>query len=81
MYLLARQLNQQGCIAYETHHGKHLVSLMKKLNKAAAAHGVELLTISRPLAYGEYAPYTIADDEDSFCSMVLKLGADSFSLR
>ena len=28
--------------------------------------GIQLVTISRPTAYGEYAPYTFAKDEQEF---------------
>ena len=73
MYLLAKHFDKQGCISFQTKHGKHLVSLMKKLNQAVSSHDIQIATISRPSAYGEYAPYTFAENEDSFCRMVLEL--------
>ena len=32
--------------------------------------GIQLVTISRPTAYGEYAPYTFAKDEEEFGELV-----------
>lgn len=40
----------QICYAY----GKHLVELKRELNKEVGYKGVQLVTISRPTAYGEY---------------------------
>lgn len=37
-----------------------------KLNRAVGYKGVELVTISRPTAYGEYAPYQFVDIEREF---------------
>ena len=33
------------------------------MNQQVASKGVQLVTISRPTAYGEYAPYTFIEDE------------------
>ena len=40
------------------------------LNKAVGYKGVQLVTISRPTAYGEYAPYYFAKDEKEFENLV-----------
>ena len=32
--------------------------------------GVQLVTISRPTAYGEYAPYVIAENQEEFVRLV-----------
>ena len=52
-YVIAKDRYAHGCIAFETVHGKHLADL----NEALGNTGVEIMTISRPEAYGEYAPY------------------------
>ena len=56
-YLIAKNKNGHGCYALKTAHGKALVELKRGLNKEAVPKGVQLVTISRPNAYGEYAPY------------------------
>ena len=55
-YLVAKDRYAHGCIALKTTHGKHLVEMKRALNAAVGDKGVQLVTISRPTAYGEYAP-------------------------
>ena len=54
-YLVAKDRDAHGCFALKTTHGKHLVELKRDLNKAVGCKGIQLVTISRPTAYGEYA--------------------------
>ena len=56
-YLVAKDRDAHGCFALKTTHGKHLVELKRELNQAVGYQGVQLVTISRQTAYGEYAPY------------------------
>ena len=56
-YLIAKDRDSHGCYALKTNHGRHLVELKRELNRAVGYKGVQLVTISRPTAYGEYAPY------------------------
>ena len=51
-------------------YGKHLVELKRELNTEVGYKGVQLVTISRPTAYGEYAPYHFADTEQEFQTLV-----------
>ncbi len=37
--------------------------------------GIQLVTISRPSAYGEYSPYTFAKDEQEFVRLVEAMGS------
>lgn len=69
-YLVAKDNNKHGCYALKTSHGKHLVELKRSLNQMVGAQGIQLVTISRPTAYGEYSPYTFARDEQEFVGMV-----------
>lgn len=69
-YLVAKDKNRHGSFALKTVHGPHLVSLKRELNEAVKGKGVQLVTISRPTAYGEYAPYVFAETEDEFRKMV-----------
>lgn len=72
-YLVAKNKNAHGSYALKTSHGAHLVELKKSLNKDAVPKGIQLVTISRPNAYGEYAPYRIVEDEAEFIETVKKL--------
>jgi len=53
-YLVAKKFNDVGCLALQTSHGKHLADFKKKLIKAVGYDTIQLITISRPSAYGEY---------------------------
>lgn len=54
-------------------HREYLVNLRKELNKTVAVKGIQLVTISRPAAYGEYAPYHFIDNENEFRRLVLDM--------
>lgn len=69
-YLVAKDRDAHGCFALKTTHGKHLVELKRKLNQAVGYQGVQLVTISSPTAYGEYAPYHFVDTEQEFRMLV-----------
>ena len=73
-YLIAKNKNVHGCIALKTRHGSHLVEMKRRMNQQVASKGIQLVTISRPTAYGEYAPYTFIEDEKEFEKMVQKMG-------
>ena len=46
----------------------------RELNAVVAHKGVQLVTISRPTAFGEYAPYQFASSEDEFRKEVMGMG-------
>lgn len=72
-YLVAKDTTKRGCYALKTTHGKELVELKRLLNKAVGTRGIQLVTISRPTAYGEYAPYSFAKDKQEFMELVMAM--------
>ena len=72
-YLVAKDINKKGCYAVKTEHGPKLVSLKRELADAVGFDRIQLVTISRPSAYGEYEPYVIVEDTDKFKSAVLAM--------
>ena len=72
-YLIAKEFEKQGCIAVKTKHGKGLSATAEELNKKVADKGVQLVTISRPSAYGEYEPYEMIDTMDDLKKRVVAL--------
>lgn len=80
-YLIAKDRDSHGCYALKTNHGRHLVELKRELNRAVGYKGVQLVTISRPTAYGEYAPYHFVDTEQEFQTLVRGLRSDEMSLK
>ena len=73
-YLLAKKFDDTGCVAVKTKHGKELVNTVTDLEKIVQGQGIQIVTISRPTAYGEYEPYTfcnnMADFHDAVENMV-----------
>lgn len=72
-YLIAKKFGEEGCFAVKTKHGKALADFTKSLQDKIGYNGVQLVTISRPSAYGEYEPYVILDNMDSFEEKVLTM--------
>lgn len=69
-YLIAKERDGYGCLALKTKHGEHLANLKSELDDAVGLKGVQLVTLSRPMAYMEYAPYHFVDTEQEFRSLV-----------
>lgn len=65
-YLLAKNINDVGCVAWKTTHGKHLSELKRFLEEKIGYDNIQLVTISRPSAYGEYEPYHFVKSEEEF---------------
>ncbi len=73
-YLIAKKFNDVGCLALQTNHGQHLADFKKKLITEIGTDKIQLVTISRPSAFGEYEPYSFVDTEQEFEQVVRKLG-------
>ncbi len=65
-YLVAKHIDEIGCIALKTLHGTHLAEFKRKIESKVGYEKIQLVTISRPSAYGEYEPYTFVDTEEEF---------------
>ena len=72
-FLIAKKFNDMGCLALQTSHGQHLVDFKKKLISEIGTDRIQLVTISRPSAYGEYEPYQFIDTEKEFEQAVKRL--------
>lgn len=72
-YLIAKRFDETGCIALQTAHGRHLAEFKKKLMEQIGYENIQLVTISRPSAYGEYEPYRFVETEDEFEKEVIKM--------
>ncbi len=65
-YLIAKKFDNTGCLALQTKHGSHLVDFKERLLQEIGYERIQLVTISRPSAYGEYEPYHFVDTEQEF---------------
>lgn len=72
-YLIAKNIDKEGCVALRTTHGKHLADFKRRIEKTVGYEKIQLVTISRPSAYGEYEPYQFVDTEDEFACAVEQL--------
>jgi len=72
-YLLAKKFDGEGCIALKTKHGKELSRFVKKIQGQIGETGIQIVTISRPSAYGEYEPYEIVDSKDEFEERIIRM--------
>jgi len=68
-YLVAKKLDNVGSIALRTTHGKHL----SQFKSEVGYDKIQLVTISRPSAYGEYEPYHFVDSEREFAEAVVQM--------
>lgn len=65
-YLVSKEFDKEGCFAVKTNHGKALADFVSQLQKKINGTDIQLVTISRPSAYGEYEPYEIVNDMQTF---------------
>ena len=65
-YLVAKKFNDVGVLALQMTHGQHLADFKEKLMRAVGCDTIQLVTISRPSAYGEYEPYRFVETEQEF---------------
>ncbi len=72
-YLIAKDIDKIGCAAVEMNLGQHLADVKKALIDEIGYERIQLVTISRPSAYGEYEPYTFIDSEEEFKTVVRKM--------
>lgn len=69
-YLIAKNIDDIGCIALKTSHGKHLSEFKKTLIEKVGYDRIQFVTLSRPSAYGEYEPYHFVDTKEEFACAV-----------
>lgn len=69
-YLVAKDINNVGCVAWKTTHGKALADFKSLLEEKVGYDRIQLITISRPSAYGEYEPYHFVYTKEEFMSKV-----------
>jgi len=72
-YLIAKKFDEIGCLAVQMTQGEHLADLKEKLIQAVGYDSIQLVTISRPSAYGEYEPYHFVDTEQEFKEAVMRM--------
>ena len=72
-YLIAKRFDGTGSLALQTTHGQHLADFKRRLIEKIGYDDIQLVTISRPSAYGEYEPYRFVDTEQEFEQIVKRM--------
>ena len=72
-YLMAKHIDAVGCVALKTTHGEHLSRFKRNLEEQVGYEKIQLVTISRPSAYGEYEPYHFVNTEEEFEKQVVNM--------
>lgn len=72
-YLVAKHIDEIGCVALKTTHGKHLAEFKRAIEEQVGYEKIQLVTISRPSAYGEYEPYYFVNTEEEFERIVVNM--------
>lgn len=65
-YIVAKRFDTIGCLTLKSEHGSGLVEFMNRLESYLGDSNVQLVVISNPQAYGEYAPYILVKTEKEF---------------
>lgn len=64
-YLIAKRINESGSIALKTVRGEELAYFVDEFQEKIG-YDIQLVTITRPSAYGEYEPYHFVDSYEEF---------------
>ena len=72
-YILAKDVNKHGCVAFKATHGKDLAELKANLDHLTKDKKIQIVIISRPTAYGEYAPYSFVSTKEELIDYVSKM--------
>lgn len=64
-YLIAKRFKKSGCIALQTEPGEEMADFADALQEKLG-YDIQIITISRPTAYGEYEPYHFVHSYDEF---------------
>lgn len=72
-YAVAKKFNDIGCVTLKCTHGKEYAEWKSSLAKRIGYDVIQLVTISNPEAYGEYAPYRFVETREEFEKEVLNM--------
>lgn len=64
-YLIAKRMNKTGCVALQTEPGEEMAKFADRIQERLG-YDIEIITISRPTAYGKYEPYHFVNSYEEF---------------
>lgn len=69
-YLVAKWFDERGSVALQTERGEKLTNIVNRLEQRFGWDRLQLVTITRPSAYGEYEPYTFVASEEEMTKLL-----------
>lgn len=64
-YLIAKRMHKTGCVALQTEPGEEMAKFADRIQERLG-YDIEIITISRPTAYGKYEPYHFVNSYEEF---------------
>lgn len=80
-YIVAKHRDVRGSIAIEMEAGNRLSGLDEYLSETVLGTGTQIVLLSHPDAYQEYAPCEIMTSEEAFIQRVLQMSPSSRTHR
>lgn len=71
-YLIAKRFKKSGCIALQTEPGEEMANFADAIQEKLG-YDIQIITISRPTAYGEYEPYHFVHSYAEFSKQASQL--------
>ena len=71
-YLIAKRFKKSGCVALQTEAGEEMAQFADALQEKLG-YDIQIITISRPTAYGEYEPYHFVNSYDELSKQASQL--------
>lgn len=71
-YVVIKNNHKKGCYALKVNHGRDIVKFKNAL-EIVVTPNTQVLLISRPEAYGEYAPYNIVNTKEKLLSIAKEI--------
>ena len=71
-YLIAKRFKKSGCVALQTEAGEEMAQFADALQEKLG-YDIQIITISRPTAHGEYEPYHFVNSYDEFSKQASQL--------
>lgn len=71
-YLIAKRFKKSGCVALQTEAGEEMAQFADALQEKLG-YDIQIITISRPTAYGEYESYHFVNSYDEFSKQASQL--------
>lgn len=67
---IGKKVSEHGCVAWKIVPGKELGALKETLENLVSGKHIQIVTISRPIAYYEYASYSFVDTKEELIDRV-----------